>query len=67
MTVDGDASSRVFVAHPPALGSKFSSTDQVKNVTRYLVRGPADHAVSGADWLTLVEAFGLTPYLEERG
>jgi hypothetical protein len=31
------------------------------------VREPADYAVSGADWLTLVEAFGLAPTLEERG
>jgi hypothetical protein len=28
---------------------------------------PADFAVSGADWLLLVEKFGLTPYLEIHG
>lgn len=32
-----------------------------------VVREPAEFAVSGGDWLTLVEAFGLAPYLEERG
>lgn len=26
-----------------------------------------DYVVSGADWLTLVEKFGLAPYLEKRG
>lgn len=28
---------------------------------------PAEYAVSGADWPTLVEKFGLAPYLERRG
>jgi hypothetical protein len=31
-----------------------------------VVRDPADYAVWGADWLTLVETFGLAPYMEER-
>ena len=31
------------------------------------VNDPADYAVSGADWLVLVEKFGLAPYLETHG
>lgn len=31
-----------------------------------VVRDPADYAVWGADWKTLVETFGLAPYMEER-
>ena len=27
----------------------------------------ADYEVSGTDWLTLVEKFGLAPYLNDRG
>jgi len=28
---------------------------------------PAAYAVSGVDWLILVEKLGLAPYLEQRG
>jgi hypothetical protein len=31
-----------------------------------VVRSPADYLVSGADWLTLVGAFGLASFLEEH-
>jgi len=31
------------------------------------VGNPADYAVTSSDWLTLVEKFGLAPYLENRG
>jgi hypothetical protein len=31
-----------------------------------VLRNPAKYAVTGADWLTLVEAFGLAPYLVEH-
>jgi hypothetical protein len=31
-----------------------------------VVRDPADYAVWGADWMTLVETFGLAPYMAER-
>jgi hypothetical protein len=33
---------------------------------RQRVNDPPDFAVSGADWLTLVEKFGLTPYLQRH-
>jgi hypothetical protein len=32
-----------------------------------VVRRPADYAVSGADWLVLVEKVGLAPHLERHG
>jgi hypothetical protein len=31
------------------------------------VNEPPEYAVSGADWLTLVEKLGLAPYLERHG
>jgi hypothetical protein len=34
---------------------------------RQRVNEPPDFAVSGADWLTLVEKFGLAPYLQRHG
>jgi len=33
---------------------------------RQRVNEPPDFEVSGADWLTLVEKFGLTPYLQRH-
>jgi hypothetical protein len=32
-----------------------------------VVREPADYSVSAADWLALVEAFGLNQYLADHG
>lgn len=44
------------------LDRRFSWPDNVPTE-----RARADYEVSGTDWLTLVEKFGLAPYLKDRG
>jgi DivIVA domain-containing protein len=46
----------------PGIARRFSWRDDVP-----VEDEPAEYAVSGADWPTLVEKFGLAPYLERRG
>jgi hypothetical protein len=46
----------------PGITRRFSWRDDVP-----VENEPAEYAVSGADWLTLVERFGLAAYLEQRG
>jgi hypothetical protein len=44
------------------LDKRFSWPDNVPSE-----HGRAEYEVSGTDWLTLLEKFGLAPYLEKRG
>jgi len=51
------------VAGHSSFKRRFSWRSQVQQ----RVNDPADYSVSAADWLVVVEKFGLTPYLEIHG
>lgn len=47
--------------------SSFKQRFSWRGQVQQRIDDPADFAVSAADWLVLVEKFGLTPHLEIHG
>jgi hypothetical protein len=47
--------------------SEFRQRFSWRSPVKQRINDPADYAVSAADWLLLVEKFGLTPRLEIHG